>query len=426
MQSRVPLPFEFVSPDGGRREEILEKAAALFASSGIQTSLQEIADASGILPGSLYHHFESKEAIIVELVRRYRDDLNRVAKQALDELHEPSPSPFEDRLIAFGRAIASCGVRNRAALLLTLYDPPAVLGNRLAELASRAPARVEAAMGEVLRKGVKSGAIRPRIDLALLAERICQSMLHVGVGVSHQTPGGGHVPDMRMEILLRGIGVRTPANAVLDRSGALRAAREVIATWQDEEERDDKIDRLRAVARAEFGRRGYESTTMRDIAAAAGVSPGTAYRSFGSKDKLLMSIMSSFTENWKIAWDAVLRSSSSPLERLDALLWVNIHIISRFSDEFKIQLAWLRQSPPNAPNLDFPFRAQLRQIKSLLAEGMQKGEIHLEGASADARARCVLEAVMTSPDIISTAGPRAAHLLARDTVLRGALVNRKT
>lgn len=410
--------------DGGRREEILETAATLFASSGLRTSLQEIADAAGILPGSLYHHFESKEAIVIELVQRYQDDLDRVAKEALDDEHKDPSQDFEERLVAFGKAIASCGFRNRAALLLTLYDPPTVLGDTLAKLASQAPTRLERAMVEVLQAGRASGAIRPRLDLALLGDRICQSMLHVGVGVSHVTPGAGNVPEMRMTILLRGIGVHTPANARLDGSNALRAARDAITSWEDEKDHD-KSSHLRAVARAEFGRRGYESTTMRDIAGAAGVSTGAAYRAFGSKENLLNSIMSSFTRNWKIAWDAVLSSDSSPLEQLDALSWVNIQIISRFSDEFKIQLAWLRQSPPSTPNLDFSFREQLRQIKSLLSEGAQTGEIHIEGASADVRARCVFEAVMTSPNIIRSAGARPAHALARDTILRGALSSRR-
>jgi hypothetical protein len=131
--------------------------------------------------------------------------------------------------------------------------------------------------------------------------------------------------------------------------------------------------------------------------------------------------MSSYSLNLKTAWDTVLRSGSSSLERLDGLMWVNIHALDRFGDEFKIQLAWLRQSPPTTPNLDFSFRAQLRQIKALLADGAQRGEIHLEGASADVRARCVFEAVMMSPNIIGAAGPGSAHRLARDTVLRGAV-----
>ena len=64
---------------GHRRTEILQTAASLIASSGLRTSLQEIADAAGILPGSLYHHFESKEAILVELLHRYHADLDRIA-----------------------------------------------------------------------------------------------------------------------------------------------------------------------------------------------------------------------------------------------------------------------------------------------------------------------------------------------------------
>ncbi|HEY6428733.1 MAG TPA: TetR/AcrR family transcriptional regulator, partial [Acidimicrobiales bacterium] len=78
------------------------------------------------MPGSLYHHFDSKDAIVVELVNRYHDDLDRVAKEALDTLHEPVPRTAEDRIVEFGCAIAACGVEHRAALLLTLYEPPLV------------------------------------------------------------------------------------------------------------------------------------------------------------------------------------------------------------------------------------------------------------------------------------------------------------
>src|SRR6516164_2365774 len=107
---------------GPRREEILQTAAKLFASSGLRASLSEIADACGILPGSLYHHFDSKEAIIVELVQRYRDDLDEVAKGALDSLHEPDQQSIETRIVELGRAIAMCAIRNRAAVLLTQYE----------------------------------------------------------------------------------------------------------------------------------------------------------------------------------------------------------------------------------------------------------------------------------------------------------------
>ena len=411
-----------MSTDGTRKTEILETAARLFATAGMRVSLKEIADACGILPGSLYHHFESKEAIIIELVRRYRNDLDRLADDAAENFQQSASRPVEARIIEFGQAIAACGVRHRAALLLSLYEPPAVLGDELAHLASQAPTAIEATMLEMLREGRASGAIRPGIDLTLLSDRLCQSMLHVGVGVSHMTPGEEQVPELRLRILLDGIATLAPSNAVLDRSHAIQAVEKVISGWEEEpEDEDGRVQHLRGVARKEFGRRGYEATTMRDIAAAAGLSTGTVYRSFKSKDQLLLSIMRSYTERVKTAWEAVLNTRSTPLEKLDGLMWANVHVMDRFSEEFRIQLAWLRQSPPNTPNLGLSFAWHLRQIKALLSEGERTESLRVEGRSAEIRARCVQEAIVFPPSIVRAAGPRAAQTLARDTVLRGAI-----
>lgn len=418
-----------MSSQGARREEILKTAATLFASSGFRTSLAEIADACGILPGSLYHHFDSKEAIIVELVHRYHDDLDRIAKEALDTLHEPVPRPAEERILDFGRAIAACGVEHRAALLLTLYEPPVVGADELAGTAVGTPPSIHATMLELLRAGHRSGAIRSGLDLGLLADRLCQSMLHVGVGVSHLTPGGEQVPDLRMEILLHGLARRAPSNDALDRSNALRAARRAIGAWDGEVgDGDDRLAHLLTVARTEFGRRGYESTTMRDIASAADLSTGTVYRLLGSKDELLLTIMSSYSDKVVRAWEAVVRSDSPPLSKLDALMWVAINVLERFSDEVRITLAWMRESPPStpsSPSLGVSFPTQLRHVRSLLAAGARSGEIQLDGASADIRARCVLEAILGAGTPVTTAGTSAAQELARETVLRGAAVRQQ-
>jgi AcrR family transcriptional regulator len=60
-----------------RRTEILTKAASLFAKQGISaTTVREIADAVGILSGSLYHHFESKEEMVHEIIASYLEDLH--------------------------------------------------------------------------------------------------------------------------------------------------------------------------------------------------------------------------------------------------------------------------------------------------------------------------------------------------------------
>jgi TetR/AcrR family transcriptional regulator, cholesterol catabolism regulator len=55
-----------------RRGDILASAAELFARKGVgATTVREIADAVGMLSGSLYHHFESKDAIVAEILTGY-------------------------------------------------------------------------------------------------------------------------------------------------------------------------------------------------------------------------------------------------------------------------------------------------------------------------------------------------------------------
>src|SRR5215469_11610495 len=83
---------------GTRRTEILQTAAELIASSGLRTSLQQIADAAGILPGSLYHHFESKDAILLALMRQYHSDLDQVAERANREARAQQTSSAAQRL----------------------------------------------------------------------------------------------------------------------------------------------------------------------------------------------------------------------------------------------------------------------------------------------------------------------------------------
>lgn len=59
-----------------RRERIVRTAAEMFASSGLHaTTVRAIADAVGVLSGSLYHYFPSKDAILREVLTRHMDNI---------------------------------------------------------------------------------------------------------------------------------------------------------------------------------------------------------------------------------------------------------------------------------------------------------------------------------------------------------------
>jgi AcrR family transcriptional regulator len=408
---------------GTRRTEILRTAASLIASSGLRTSLQEIADAAGILPGSLYHHFESKEAILIELIRRYQEDLTRIGESAQAQLDEPDTRPASEKIVELGSAIANCAVQHGAALQMSFYEGPSD-DPELMKLTQQAPTAVQEAMLQTLRAGRWSGYIKPDIDLPTLADRICQTMLQVGLAVMRHNAPADEVAGLLCRIILEGLVAPTkspPTDAALNRSAAFAAANAVIDTWADDgdADSDDKAAHVLAVARTEFGRKGYEVTTIRDIASAAGLGTGTVYRVIGSKDELLASIMESFGRKVEAGWVSVLRSDATAVEKLDALSWVNVNALDRFSDEFRIQLAWMRQSPPNTPNPGWLYATRLRQMKSLLSEGIRSGEISIDAPSTAMLARCLIGLQWIPENILRAVGKRAALVHARDTVLRG-------
>jgi AcrR family transcriptional regulator len=407
--------------DGTRRTEILQTAASLIATSGLRTSLQEIADAAGILPGSLYHHFESKEAILVELLRRYHSDLDRIAEQAQTRLDDPTSLSAFDRIVDLGSAIAQCAVTHGAAMQMTFYEGP-TSSTELTALAAQRPTAVLQAMVQTLRAARWSGYLRSDVDLPILADRIVQTMLQVGLDVIRYNASAMKAATLLCRILLEGLATTPPTDEKLDASRAFIAADEVVRSWSDSDEgADDKGAHIRAVARAEFGRKGYEITTIRDIASAAGLGTGTVYRLIGSKEELLASIMQSFGEKVALGWTNVLRSDSSPIEKLDALSWVNTNVLDRFGDEFRIQLAWMRQSPPDTPNIGWLFSKRVKQMKTLLAEGIKSGEITIDSPSNEMLARSVIGVGWIPENILHDLGTRASLIHVRDTSLRGVI-----
>jgi AcrR family transcriptional regulator len=73
-----------------RRDELLELAATMMAERGLRaTTVRDIADAAGILSGSLYHHFSSKEEMVDEVLRGFLDWLFARYQEIIDT--EPNP-----------------------------------------------------------------------------------------------------------------------------------------------------------------------------------------------------------------------------------------------------------------------------------------------------------------------------------------------
>ncbi|WP_007508827.1 TetR/AcrR family transcriptional regulator [Pseudofrankia saprophytica] len=401
-----------------RKDAILDAAAKIFAESGVRASLKTIADACGILPGSLYHHFDSKEAIIVELLERFHEDLARIAAEALDgESGEQEP---DEAIITLSTAIAHCAIRHRAALLLSYFEPPASARPELREATGRTPLPIQSAMSRTLRSAQDRGYIRANLDAEMLADRVCQSMLHVGIGVYHRTRDGRRVPELKCRIILDGLAVDPRDGEFSTDSAAHRTAERFIEEWEaTESEPAGREALIRRAARSEFAKRGFDATTMRDVAAAAGLGSAALYRVFDSKEELLGTIMRSYASSVANGWNQVMRTAASPIEKLDSLLWFAINVLDRFHEEHRIQALSLQQAPPSTVQLSLSFPAMLKQVRLLLAAGDDAGQFKLADWPTDLRARSVFSLLWTPENIVHELGTKGARELARDTVLRG-------
>lgn len=74
------------------RDHVRNVALDLFVEQGFQgVSLRQLASSVGMQAGSLYNHFESKQALLFDLIHSYEIEL----LQALPKLKSPEPDPFK-------------------------------------------------------------------------------------------------------------------------------------------------------------------------------------------------------------------------------------------------------------------------------------------------------------------------------------------
>ena len=117
----------------------------------------------GILAGSLYHHFESKEAIAVELVEKYHADL----ADAVRKFGPVDTDPLT-ALRLFTREVAEVSFRHQAALQIRMFDAPTTASSSLKTVIHADPASLNRRWRTLISAAVADGAIGPSVDPRLL------------------------------------------------------------------------------------------------------------------------------------------------------------------------------------------------------------------------------------------------------------------
>ncbi len=185
-----------------RRDELLRIAADLFATKGFKnTTVRDIADAAGILSGSLYHHFDSKESIVDELLDTFQQELFAEYEQILASDRTPRA-----KLDAVVRASFAAIDRHHSEVAIFQNDAAFLVGfERFGYLAERND-RFHQLWTGLLREAIDAGELRADLDVELVYRFLRDT---VWVAVTWYRPGGtlsaDEVASQYLSILFEGI-----------------------------------------------------------------------------------------------------------------------------------------------------------------------------------------------------------------------------
>ena len=147
----------------GDQGDVLSNAARLFREKGFErTSLKEIAEACNMLPGSLYYRYNSKEALLVELMRRGVD----LVTAEVESAYASSDDPLERLRLCINAHLRALLVDSDAVYVL-LFEWRA-LGPEAREEIIELRDQYESLWAGILETMIAQGVVRKNIDGRLL------------------------------------------------------------------------------------------------------------------------------------------------------------------------------------------------------------------------------------------------------------------
>ncbi|NUR66359.1 MAG: TetR/AcrR family transcriptional regulator, partial [Streptomyces sp.] len=165
---------------------------------------RKIADHAGMLAGSLYYHFDSKESMLEEILRTFLDELWAGYDTVLEAELDPRET-LEALVTESFREID----RHRAAVAIYQKESKQLVAQERFGFLAASQRRFEKAWLSTLERGVAAGAFRADLDMRL-AYRFVRDT--VWVAASWYRPGGQHSPEeiarQYLSMVLDGIAVR--------------------------------------------------------------------------------------------------------------------------------------------------------------------------------------------------------------------------
>ena len=157
-----------MSKKQAKTEEIYAIAARLFATKGYHaTRIQDIADELGLLKGSLYYYFASKEDLLVQLVQSRLGEAHQVVRQII----EGEGNAAAKLQCAIGEHLR---LYQQSAHIYALfyYENLAQIHPATAQTVHQLTYEYERLWYELVQAGIHEGSFWPDLDVAITVKAI--------------------------------------------------------------------------------------------------------------------------------------------------------------------------------------------------------------------------------------------------------------
>jgi len=368
------------------RDQIMHAAAELFSANGYAgTSVGAIADAVEISPAALYWHFESKEALLVELCEEAIESYGQRLDEALAGVSDPADQ-LRMLAVAHTKAVLTDPKVAHGTLFSAYTLVHSVSPTNYRRIHDRQRDQLER-WRRVLDAGIQQGQFHVA-DSAVAVFALTDICEAVGSWADPNGPLTAH--DIALEygeFALRVAGYGLPESAARD--GAPPAKRPPkgshgaparAAKAPDTSLRETVLRESAALFRA----KGFAGTSVGDIARAARMSPASLYWHFSSKEHLLYELVGAALDDYERFVEAELEAIEGAAGRLAAL--ARGHVLSVFDDPNVSNMAIahtfrnLARSLSSEHSTDIRERLirQLRRCRQIILEGKQEGVFPVE------------------------------------------------
>lgn len=330
-----------------KRERILQAAEQVFSEKGLQAaSISEIARKAEVADSVIYQYFKNKEDLLFSVPGSRMPEVLQQCEEALQGIRDPES--LLRRMVWFHLRYDEVHAGYVRLLLLECRSHPGFYKHPSYGLVRK----YAGVMLRILEGGVQQGIFRSQVNMRLVRDVIFGTLDFEDIGylVAQETDQASSDLESIMTLVLPIITHQPALEVPLDKATTILLAAEKV-----------------------FAQKGFNRTKVYDVATLAGVSEGTVYEYFESKEDLLLSIPARRFQTY-IELLAHAFEIKSPLRKLRRLIRTHFFLYLVNRDFLKVFVLQIQLSSRfYASPVYGTYRQYFTLIENIIEEGKSEG-----------------------------------------------------